>query len=650
MEVWAFAHFYRAEETIMQRKNTIKTILILLLVFWALYALWPTYKVQSLAPEKRSALENEGKLASLIKKAIHMGLDLQGGMYLTLEVDLPQLIEQLARNRDDRFDSIFQRTREEINVSTEDFLTLLSRNFRQEDIPLSRYWGERGDSDKKIIDYLEKEAKDAMDRSLQKLQNRIDQFGVSEPSIQKVGSQRILIQLPGISNPDRAKELIGKTALLEFTLLKDPTVVSEVIEKIDKALAQERGKGKTESLNQDTTQAERISKASQDKVVSVSQLFGEEEVSKVGATKEDTSLVVDEQIFKENPFIALLRTSRRGESQVSVPIENIKAVDRILSRPDIQKLIPVDAEFLWDAEDFQISDRFYRSLYLLNKRTEMTGRYLTDARVTIGSDVQNAGRPEVNFTLDRQGARIFSRLSGANINKQLAIVLDGRVVSAPRIQTKISDGRGRITGIPEMDEAKMIAIVLRVGALPAPVQIVEERTVGPSLGQDSIYRGKMSAVIGLALTVFFMILYYRMAGAIADVALLLNVLILMAVLAQFHFTLTLPGVAGIVLTIGMAVDANVLVYERIREELRTGKTVRAAIDAGYSRAFLTIFDSNLTTLLTALVLYQFGTGPIRGFAVTVSIGIVVSMFTALVVTRVIFDFMTARRTLTKLSI
>jgi preprotein translocase subunit SecD len=232
----------------------------------------------------------------------------------------------------------------------------------------------------------------------------------------------------------------------------------------------------------------------------------------------------------------------------------------------------------------------------------------------------------------------------------MAIVLDDKVVSAPRIQDKIHDGRSRITGIPDMDEAKMVAIVLRAGALPAPVQIMEERTVGPSLGQDSIKMGAWSAAIGMGLIILFMIIYYRMAGAIADFALILNIILLMAVLAQFHFTLTLPGVAGIVLTIGMAVDANVLVFERIREELRTGKTVKASIDAGYSRAFRTILDANVTTLLTALVLYQFGTGPLRGFAVTLSIGIVVSMFTALVVSRLIFTHITARRTLTKLSI
>ena len=639
----------------MRGKSVFKVVLIVAIICWAIYALWPTYKIQTLPPEKRTEMENEGKLANLVGKAIRFGLDLQGGMYLTLEVDLPALVEQLARNKDDRFEEILRKTREDLVNNGEDFLTLLSQNCREREVPLDRYWGERGDSEGKILDYLDDEAKDAMDRSLEILRNRIDQFGVSEPSIQKVGGRRILIELPGISDPDQAKALIGRTALLEFKMLKDPMVFSEVIERIDKTLAQEKGaetemEEKPTVAEEDTTREESTQRESQDKVVSVSELFGDEEVARVDTAAADTSILVDEEIFEANPFFALLRDMRRYGKEVSVPVENVKAVDRILEREDVQELIPADAVFLWSSESFEVGDNSYRELFLVRKEAEITGAYLTDARVTIGSDVQSAGRPEVHFSLNREGGRIFSRVTGANLGKRMAIVLDNKVVSAPTIQTKIPDGRSRITGIPEMDEAKMIAIVLRAGALPAPVQIIEERTVGPSLGKDSINRGKWSALIGMTLVVLFMIFYYRMAGVIADAALFLNLVLLMAVLAQFRFTLTLPGVAGIVLTIGMAVDANVLVFERIREELRTGKTVRASIDAGYARAFRTILDANVTTLLTALVLYQFGTGPIRGFAVTLSIGIVVSMFTALVVTRVIFNYVTSRRTLTKLSI
>jgi SecD/SecF fusion protein len=637
----------------MQRRNLLKTIIIFVLICWAIYALWPTYKLNTLTSEKREALEEEGKLIPLIDKSIRLGLDLQGGMYLTYELDLPVLVMQLARVRDDQLEEIISQTQEDLNVSTEDFMTLLFNNLRKRDIPLNRYWGESGDEERKVKEYMEKEAKDAMNRSLEILRNRIDQFGVSEPVIQKVGARRILIELPGISDPDQAKTLIGKTALLEFKMLKDPLVFSDVINKIDKALARERGSLIPEEIEEaesleDTVKEEQ--QPSQDKAISVSELFGEEEVVEDEQDVTDTSLVVDENIFEENPFVALLRDLREYGKEVSVPVENIKAVDRILAREDIQKIIPTDAEFRWSSETVYVGDREYRELFLVKKEAELTGKYLTDAKVTIGQDVQSAGLPEVNFKLDRQGTRIFSRVTGANIDKRLAIILDNRVYMAPTIQTKIPNGSGRITGIKNMDEAKMIAIVLRAGALPAPVQIIQERTVGPSLGLDSINRGKYSAMIGLAIVMLFMIVYYRMAGIIADLALFLNLVLLMAVLAQFRFTLTLPGIAGIVLTIGMAVDANVLVFERIREELKTGKTVRASIDAGYGRAFRTILDANITTLMTAIVLYQFGTGAIRGFAITLAIGIIVSMFTALVLTRYVFDTITARRTLTRLSI
>ncbi len=410
-------------------------------------------------------------------------------------------------------------------------------------------------------------------------------------------------------------------------------------------------------LPDDTTsqsqKAKEEQKVSEDDVVSVSELFGDEEIplgeEEISASEGDTSLLVDKEMFEENPFLALLRTAERGGSEVIVPVENVNAVDRILAREDVQSRIPPNAEFLWSSEEQKVGDRSYKTLYLVNTDAALTGKYLEDARVTIGSDVKSAGRPVVNFTLDRAGARIIGRVSGANIGKRMAIVLDQKVFTAPVIQSKLG-ASSQITGSESMEDAQLIAIILKAGALPAPVSIIEERTVGASLGEDSIRQGAGSALIGMCLVILFMLIYYRMSGIVANVALIFNLILLFAVLAQFGFVLTLPGVAGIVLTIGMAVDANVLVFERIREELRTGKTVRASIDSGYSRAFKTILDANITTLLTALVLYQFGSGPIRGFAVTLSIGIIVSMFTALVVTRAIFDTITSRWTLKTLSI
>ncbi len=638
----------------MRRNLFVKTIIILFLIAWAVYALYPTYKMYTLTPEKKVQLADQGKLVPLIDRSIRLGLDLQGGIYLTLEVDLPLLIRQLANVDDARLDSIMTETKQDANIRSADFLDLLASRFSQGGIPLNAYWGERGESDGKILSMMRKESEDAMNRSLEILRNRIDQFGVSEPTIQHVGKTRILIELPGVSDPTQAKELIGKTALLEFCLVKDPAVYSDLLQKIDRTLAR---KGAAlpdvkETAAADTVPKKTEPKESKDKTVAISELFGEKQVEPAegDVAPSDTTALVDENLFKENPLFSLLRDARQFGHEVAVPTKNIALIERLLSRPDVIKLIPPDAQFLWSSETFPMGDDKFRELFLVNKEAELTGKYLTNAQVTIGSDPENAGKPVVNFTLNRAGGRIFSRVTGANIKKRLAIVLDKKIYTAPVIQSKIPYGSGIITGMPDMDEAKLISIILRAGALPAPVSVIEERTVGPSLGQDSIDAGKRASLIGLAAVVVFMFVYYRLSGLIADTALLLNMILLMAALAQFRFTLTLPGIAGIVLTIGMAVDANVLIFERIREELKTGKTVRAAIDAGYTKAFSAIFDSNLTTVAAAVVLYEFGTGSVRGFAVTLIIGLVVSLFTAIVVTRVIFDHITSRRTLTGLSI
>ncbi|MBN1783177.1 protein translocase subunit SecD [bacterium] len=631
----------------MKGKMLFKTILVLFLLAWALFALWPTYKLQTLSVEQRNALDLKGELMPLLEKGIRLGLDLQGGMYLTYEIDLPELYSQLAENKDPVFEEIMNEVR-----GKEDVLASMSEAFKKRELFMHRYWGDIRDSDEKVLSYLSKQAEDAMDRAMQKLRNRIDQFGVAEPNIQKVGSRRILIQLPGVTDQERAKALIGKTALLELCLVKDSKVLIETIEKIDQAVAKQRQGQSIENLEpvpRDSSEAIAEQKESKDKEILVSDLFGEETVTTDStAAESDSTLVVAEDLFEENPFIALLRNMQGRD--IIVPVENIKAVKHILSQKEIKKYIPSDAVFRWGSEDLEYENKFYRELYLIKEDPALLGKHITDARVTIGSGVRSQGMPVVNFTLDGRGRRIFSQVTGANLDKRLAIVLDSMVVSAPVIQSKIPDGRSEITGIPTMDEAKMIAIVLRVGALPAPLTVIEERTVGPSLGKDSIQSGSIAFIVGLGLVILFMMFYYKLSGVVANVALLMNIVLLLAILAQFGFTLTLPGIAGIVLTVGMAVDANVLVFERIREELKTGKTVRASIDLGYGRAFRTILDANLTTLMTAFVLYYFGSGPIRGFAVTLAIGIVVSMFTALVVTRMIFDAATSRKVMTKLSI
>ncbi|MEE9610531.1 MAG: protein translocase subunit SecD [Desulfatiglandales bacterium] len=482
---------------------------------------------------------------------IQLGIDLQGGMHLVLEVEARKAVEShLERVVEDLKHDLRKRKIRYLELNRYGTEGIGLALMREEDSIVFQDLAESNYSDFKIETDINKEKglglqlilnpgarvqimKMAADQALETIRNRIDQFGVREPDIRPQENHRILIQLPGIKDPKRAIELIGKTALLEFKLVD--------------------GEGNLE-----------------------------------GALKGN---------------------------------------------------IPPGREILYQDSG--------KVPFLLKKRTLLTGEYITDARVQIETQFNE---PYVSLTFNARGARLFERITGDNIEKRLAIVLDNHIYSAPVIRDKISGGRAQITGSFTMDEARDLAIVLRAGALPAPVKILEERTVGPSLGKDSIEKGFRSMLIGGLVVLGFMILYYVFSGVIADLALLLNILFIMAGLAFFGATLTLPGIAGIILTIGFAVDANVLIFERIREELRLGKPARAAIEGGYSKALVTILDANVTTFIAALVLFQFGTGPIRGFAVTLSIGIVASFITSVFVTRVIFDYLFIYRKWKKISI
>ncbi|HPG39343.1 MAG TPA: protein translocase subunit SecD [bacterium] len=597
-------------------------------------------------------IKHNSKITRVEGKSIRQGLDLQGGTYLVYEVDLPQLLRDKAKNKDSRLEDIITAT---IKQSEEgiDFFTSLQENFTSRQIGLNRYFGSKGQTDEKIIEELQNEATDAIDRTLENIRNRIDQFGVSEPSIQKEGNRRIVVQLAGIQNIQRAKAVIGKTALLEFKLVKDADIVISVINDIDRVMRKMR-MGEDIITDQqpgtDATQDTTLGEKAEDKQVSLSELFGDQADTTVEA---DTTggVVVDQKTFSEKPFSSLLR-QLSGRSEIFVPLKNEQVVQRILQIPEVVDVLPGDAEFLWGRETTTLGEEQFLELHLVKQEPELLGSMLTDAQVQIGGggdQSMRAGAAEVHMELNNEGSKKFAVFTGMNVGKFLAIVLDNKVATAPRIKEKIPSGSARIE-VGNMDEAKDLALVLRAGALPAPIHAITENTVGPSLGRDSIDKGKNSAIIGLALVVLFMIFYYRGSGVIADFALFLNIIFVLAFMAGFHATLTMPGIAGIILTVGMAVDANVLIFERIREELRTGKTIRAAIDSGYSQAFRTILDANVTTLITAVVLYSFGTGPIKGFALTLSIGIIASMFTAIVVTRLIFDMITARFAIKKLSI
>ena len=460
----------------MQKSIQWKAILTAIIVILALAYLYPTYQWYSKSPEERIKLEE--RKDKILGKILKLGLDLRGGMHLVLEVDLNRLPQGTSPG-------------------------------------------------------------DAMERALEVIRNRVDQFGVAEPLIARQGDKWLVVELPGVKDPERAIELIGKTALLEFKLVNDGVRISEILDS----------EGKVDPSR-----------------------------------------------------------------------------------------IPLGYEVLPGKGE---------TLFLVKEEPEITGAALTNAKVEIGGQYN---MPYVAIDFNKDGAKKFARITEINIERNLSIVLDGRVQSAPVIKSKIPDGHAIIEGNFTMEEAKNLAIVLRAGALPAPVNIIENRTVGPSLGRDSVRAGVVATGIGLICVMLFMVIYYRLSGLVVNLALILNLIILLGMMAYFRATLTLPGIAGIILIIGMSVDANVLIFERIREELRTGKTVRVAIDSGYQKAFRTILDSNLTTLIAAAFLFQFGTGPVKGFAVTLSLGILISMFTALVVTRMVFDMVLMGKKVEKLSI
>jgi preprotein translocase subunit SecD len=507
-----------------------------------------------------------------------------------------------------------------------------------------------------ILNSIREQADDAINRVLEILQNRVDQFGVSEPTIQKQGNRRIIVELAGVQDSERARALLQSTAQLEFFLVKSPEVTNDILSQIDKVV---KGDEELEALaavvggKQAQTEDGELA-VSNDQTISIRELFGEDGLSSEDAESGDTAVVVDQNIFQERPFSSMLRALGNN---IAVPEKNLYAIKKIINKPEVQdKLSLGNGRFLFapEAESFTTNTGLEEPLvymYYLEHDADLTGGVIEEANATIGGQGSSAvGQPIVLLDMNSEGAQTWSRITGANIGRRIAIVLDKKVHMAPSIRTKITDGGTLIEGFANMDEAKDIAIVLRAGALPAPVKIIEERIVGPSLGADSVKAGTYSVLLGLALVLVFIPVYYKLSGLIADFALIWNILLVLAVLASLGATLTLPGIAALILTVGMSVDANVIIFERIREELRKGKTPRTAIDSGYARALTTIIDANVTTLVAALVLYQFGTGPIKGFATVLFWGIMISMFTAIFVTRTIFNSFTERRGLNKLSI
>jgi preprotein translocase subunit SecD len=488
---------------------------------------------------------------------------------------------------------------------------------------------------------------DAIAQAETVVRNRIDQFGVEEPIIQRNGD-RLIVELAGIDDEDRARELIQQSAFLEFKLVRPTTAFESSIRQIDRRIVLEFGRDSLAALGRAIERSEE-SQTQQD-IESI--LFGggpdsttvadtaaaPDSVAEVAADSVPEEGEVDEESLL-SPFGSMLLrddapTAGSVPGSYLVDEADVPTAELFLANPRVRSELPRNVSLHWGDDLVAAGARTYRQLYILAEDNFVTGEYLNDAQATRDPQLNE---PIVNFEFNRAGGRAFGRTTGANVGNSIAIILDGRVMSAPTVQSRITT-RGQIemgAGTP-MAEAADLALVLRAGSLPVPLEIIEQRAVGPSLGQDSIDQGEIAGIVGVALVLLIMIVYYKVAGALAIGALAIYVLLVLGGLAGFGANLTLPGIAGLILSIGMAVDANVLIFERIREELLAGRATRTAVDEGFGNAFSAILDANITTLITALILFQFGTGPVQGFAVTLSIGIVASFFSALFVTRTFF--------------
>jgi len=553
-------------------------IAVLALTVWLLV---PSIQFYSKSEAEQEAIRRD--TPHKLKRILNLGLDLQGGMRLVLEIDRSKL------DSDDR---------------------------------------------------------DVIDRAYAIIENRINQLGVAEPILQKQGRDRIIVELPGIKDEKVAKEVIGKTAQLEFNLVREDAERERALSIIEATV----GGGKVEGDDEADGESEGgEAKSAQDTEKDRAEQELADRLFSGSDAAETEKKEGEEEGDESDPFASSAGTFRSmiqymGEMAI-VKTEDIRRVNEILRRDDVRRALSRAGlggnTFLWSNETIRPdrgSTTSYKFLYYVKSTPEMKGDVIKNASANIDqSGGMNQGRAKVDMEMNAAGARSFTSVTSRNINKQLAIVLDSTVYSAPRIVSRISGGRAEITGSFTMEEAKALSIILRAGALPAPVNVIEERTVGPSLGQDAIEKGILAMLIGTAIIIVFILIYYKVSGAILLFALLLNMLIVLATMSVLGATLTLPGIAGLILLIGMGTDANVLIFERIREELAQGRTVRSAIEQGYQNALSAIIDANLTSIVVGFILMWKGTGPIRGFAVILVIGITASLFTALFVSKLLMS-------------
>jgi preprotein translocase subunit SecD len=567
---------------------------IIVVTFLAVYALVPSWTYFRLPPDQRNesgVFEQHRPKWALTKRHLNLGLDLQGGIHLVMGVEVDRAVREKAVRRAEELAADLDRRGIKgvevkgdpdtgiVTVTGQGDALSQARSQISTDYP-DMYLRRSGASSFELAmkdDAVKQLKESAVDQAVKAIRNRVDKWGVSEPTIAKRGDSSILVQLPGYSNPEKAKELLGRTAQLELKIVDDQ--------------------------NQLVTQLKDLP-----------------------------------------PGVTLDWESYEGAGGALVRVPYLRSKDGILLRQFVQGKAPAGEEFgIQKVEDRMNRETYYRT-FLLDRKQTVTGEYITDARVAFDNSPGEGNRPYVQLTFNRTGAELFGKLTAANVKKRMAIVLDDNVDSAPIIQSEIPGGicsihLGGLKPINEvLQEAKDLALVLKSGALPAPVRILEERSVGASLGPELIRRGSLAAVLGLFAVLLFMAIYYRFSGVVADIALVLNGIVVLAVMALLDSTLTLPGIAGFVLTLGMAVDANVLINERIREEMKQGRSIAQAVQTGYDKVFWTIFDGHVTALVAGFVIRAYGSGPVRGFATTLIIGLLASMFTSIVVTRAIVEW------------
>ena len=568
-------------------------------------------------------------------KAINLGLDLKGGMNVMLQVQLKDLVKALAGGNDtpELVQALALAQERSVN-SRQDFITLFAEAWTETSngMPLAQVFGtyEMRDkigpesTDEQVIEVIRAEAESAISNSFNVLRNRIDRFGVTQPNIQKLGnSGRILVELPGVKEPERVRKLLQGTASLEFWATYDNAEVEGYLAEANATLAQ--------LLDDETTVAatEAASEETDD-------ILAEE------LQQNQNEAAAEAAYRKQNPLFSILQPSgARGNACIGYAnYADTALVNKYLNMPQIKTLFPPEFKPMWTVKASQWipGDNTFELVAIKatsrDGKAPLDGGAVTDARVQYGN---TGGNPEVSMSMNAEGANTWARMTKDNIGKQIAIVLDGMVYSYPTVQSEIAGGSSQITGNFTLEEAEDLANVLKSGKLPAPATIIQEQVVGPSLGAESINAGLISFVIAFVLVLIYMVLFYQGAGLVADIALICNVVLLFGTLVSFGAVLTLPGIAGLVLTLGMAVDANVIIYERVKEELRAGKGLSKAIADGYSNAYSAIIDGQITTLLTGIVLFIFGSGPVQGFATTLIIGIITSVLTSIFITRIIFD-------------